>query len=207
MALRNHKLYMAIISCIATRAMTVASICKKTGAGEFSVREALFQMRACGVTYISGHRRNRTGKGDPASLWRAGMEQGMEPARPIGKVYTPGVEVVAFSGLLRCLMTEPTSVGALQSETGLNRQTVYKMLRLGKALGVLHIAAYERDARAGDFAPCWKFSPGAADVDRPPKRDPREVWREYEQRRRILRRQQRIVHALAANTTHFTEAA
>lgn len=206
-AMRNHALYINIVACIAARAMPATSICKKLGAGAHSVRSALFEMRACGVAYIASHKHGRGGKGDPAAVWRAGMQQGLEPARDYGRDVKPRSELVAFSILMRCLMTEPTSVSALKRETGLHRATLYKILRLGKELGVLHIAAYERDARAGDYSPCWKLSPGAADVEKPAPRDMREIWREYDKRKRALKRQLQITHALAANSTHFTEAA
>lgn len=118
-----------------------------------------------------------------------------------------GVSLIHFAALIRCISAGPASVLEIAAETGCHINSVRSQLAALRAAGVAYRAEWHRERNAGEWTAHWHFGIDRQDKRKPlavPERDLRARYKRDRQRRDVTLA---ALHALAANTTHFSEAA
>jgi hypothetical protein len=77
----------------------------------------------------------------------------------------------------------PSTRLELCGHTGLGKQTIEHLVRALHQRGLIHIAAWEKDAIGRFTMAAFKFGRGT-DAKKPPRKTPTELSRGYKQRRR-----------------------
>lgn len=206
--LRNMPLYINILAAIATNAKTTNEISAQVETGWNAVNAALQLMRG---RLVHIERYAPSVKGVPSAVWKLGrMDDADPPPSMVGRDYgrkpKSRTEIVAFIEIIDALMNDHCSIKELIELSGSGVGTVRRLMRDGKKLGVLHVAAWHRAGESGDFAPMWAVGINKRDAAKPKAQTDAEACHRYWVRRSQKRHQLRITHALAANNSVFNMA-
>ena len=189
LGMRGYLCVLVFIGCAPTTAQDVA---EAFGAGRQHTRELLQRMGELGMAHTQGA--VRTGRaGPPSALWAAGPG-------PVDRLGVPCrqrfPELMQLRRILAAL-EDPIRCVHLAEQVGSSEQLVRDILATGRALGLLHVCAWDMPQNpqgGGAPQPCWVLGPGR-NAPRPKRIGNAEVKR----RRRVAdaaRRQ--TVQVLAA---------
>ena len=70
------------------------------------------------------------------------------------------VNAMSFAKMMRLLLEGPHTAHELAEETGLFKRTVYESIHALEKEKVVHVSAWEKDARGADHTPVYKMGPG-----------------------------------------------
>ncbi len=192
-----------ILHALAYEAKDAKQVADEIGAATVATRVTMGRMGALGLLHeVVPPSRMSLAK------WRLGP--GPASSRQASRRLTPGkagVSLIHFAALIRCIQAGPQSVHDIVRLTGQHINSVRSQMSALRAAHVAYRSEWHREREAGEWCAHWQFG-----IDRPDKSKPRAVpERELRARYKANRRERestlQIVHALAANSTHFTEAA
>lgn len=211
-------LYATLLRAVIDGPSTSSEIAQRTQTNKATVRTIMRRLRGLRLTHVAGYgvagSKNtpvpRWGYGDlpdaplPTCL-RSGREVNHQSTRlpPI----KPRAELITFATIVRELQGDaPLTVPELASLTGINRAFAYTVVRHFRELGLVRIADWAVPMRSGMPVAMYEFAVDEPDRPRPAKGDRKARARVRDAGRRERARQQRALHALAANSSIFTLA-
>lgn len=209
-------IYAKLLRAVWTTPKTVRASAAEAGCSRRVARILMARMHSLRLVHIAGW--CQSAKGPMAAKWQVG--DGPDAPRPIckcGKTMPmkerlplrpsiTGVDAIYLATLIRAL-AEPQTAASLRQITGRHPTTIYATLRALRAAGIAHVCDWTRERERGDWAPHWRLGIDKPDAPRPQRLSLYERGRRYRTGRKKRDETLQIVHALAANANHFTEAA
>lgn len=194
--MRNMPLYIRVLAAVAREPKSATAVNVELGlAARGTASSNALRMMRGRLVRVVGY---RPGRG-AAALWLLGADGDAVPPRERQCFRRPGPEMAAFLALMEAMGREPQSMKQLQDLSGSTRGTVMHVLRLGRKLGVIHIAEWDRERRAGAWAPHYALAVDRPDQTRPKATPRRVIEQRYWDARRAREAQGRVTHALAGS--------
>lgn len=206
---RNMPLYARVLCAVAREGKTAAQVAEELRVGVNTVHRIFRDMHGR-VAYVGGYLRRPRGR--PVALWRLGQEPDAPRPEALSafdhqlKPRALGIEMTTFCLLVEGMLVEPLSMRRMLELTGCGRTTLLNIVRVFREAKVAHVGAWERPREQGAWGPCYCIKPDAADVAKPRPLPRTLVERRYHAGRRDKLRQARIAHALAANSSFFSQS-
>jgi hypothetical protein len=198
--LRNQPLYTRILAAIAREGRSADDIAREVGCLRNAVYRALRQMRGR-IVFIESYRHE--GKGCDVAVWRMGRSKQNAP-EPVSVAVRPeqakplaGAEMAAFLTTMEALADGPTTMVELVTMTGCQRSTLLRTIRLGRELGILYIAEWDRQRAQGSWAPCYALGVDQQDARKPKPMTRQQINARHQTGRNLRKRQERLLAALA----------
>jgi hypothetical protein len=186
--------YAAVLMALYSADATTSQLQRAVGTQNSTMTLCVRGLYRHGLICVGGYR--QAGKGCPAVVWRFGPgpdAPAPRTARAPTKPAATGVEMVAFAAFVRCLMEHPSTLRDLREASGFGQQTTGRLVRFMR--GALHIKRWDRLAHIPQPAYVWGRGPDAV---RPRPQPVAVVTKRYDDKRRALARQVRILDALRA---------
>lgn len=185
--------YLCLLAYLQTGPSTSAEIAAAFKLTEQTAREIVQRMGELGMAHTEGERR-RADRGPGHPLWVAGP--GPTPRRMPSRNTFPAL--MQLQNILRC-MEDPARVLAIAEASGSNALTIGKVTKLGRRLGLCHIAAWEQASaisNGGQPVAAWVIGEGK-DATRPKPMSPAEHNRKRQRADSAKAKAARILFALA----------
>lgn len=206
--------YADVLVAIAKKKQTAIELAEASGYCRVHIRQLLRRMRDLGLIHID-HWKPQSVRNVMSPVWAFG--KGVDAPLPLtksGRVtqrdpeaagrLQPRIELVTFANLVKA-MVEPQTCLSLANVAGTDRNWTYRVLNHMHAIKLVHIAEWETRSRGGQ--PSAMFQIGSkADAPRPRPMGAKEASRRRSQQRQQRKQMLRIVHALAANASIFSQA-
>lgn len=198
-ALKSPKLgmrgYLCVLAFIGAAPATAQDVAIAFNAGRQHTRELLQRMGELGMAHTQSS--VRTGRaGPPSALWAAGPG-------PVDRLGVPCrqrfPELMQLRRILAAL-EDPIRSVHLAEQVGSNEQLIRDILAAGRALGLLHVCAWDvpqNPQGGGAPQPCWVLGPGR-DVPRPKRMGNAEVKRRWRVADAARRQTVQVLAALRA---------
>jgi hypothetical protein len=201
---RNAPLYCAVLAAIVHEAKTVQQLRQEVGCTRGNVSITLNAMHGR-IAHIEAY----ADESRRPALWRAG--NGKDAPKPLANrglgPRSRGADRIAFVVLVQALMSGPHRQLELEQITGCHHGSVRRQLRELRQAGLIHIAAWDKPGRSGNYAAYWEWGPGKSNVAKPKRMSELQIRHRWEAASRQRRRDLQIHSALAANSTAFQQRA
>lgn len=186
--------YLCVLAYLHTGPVTTPEIAAAFGLTEQTAREVVQRMGELGMAHVEGERR-REDRGPAHPLWVAGP--GPTPRRLPSRKTMP--QLMQLQHILR-VMQDPARVSAIAEATGSNQLTIGTVTKLGRRVGMCHVAAWEQSSPTscggGQYVACWVAGPGS-DAKRPAPMGNAEANRRRHRAHMAKAQTTRILFALA----------
>lgn len=217
-ARRGWPLYAQILRKLADRQMTTAQIAGDMGIVLNSMYRIVRKLHALKVIKAVDWVPSANGRGPKIARWSFG---GCSVDKPQPACKTTGLpakhallrrphgaqtELMAFSAMVKAMLTEPHSVRDLVESTGNSLQQTGRFLRHCRSLGLVYRAEWQQRMHGGAPAPLYMIGIDKRDKERPRPQARIVVERRYRKAVAAKRMQLQITHALASNASVFTLA-
>lgn len=197
---RNQPLYTRILAAVARQGCSATEIAAQVPCLRNAAYRALRQMRGR-LVYVESYRHE--GSGSDVAVWRMGRSKPDAPQphcvaiRPKQAKPLAGAEMAAFLTVMEALADGPTSMAELVTLTGCQRSTLLRTVRLGKQLGIIYIAEWDRQRAQGAWAPCYALGVDQQDARKPKALTREQIEQRHQKGRNLRKRQVRLLAALA----------
>lgn len=207
---RNMPLYMSVLVAVSREAKKASQVAEELRIQPNSIHRILRLMRGR-LVHVASYTKQPHGR--PVAHWLLGAEP--DAPRPAvlesfdgqAEPRAAGAEMAAFLAIMTALMREPQSMKQLHEVSGCGRDTILRLIRMGRAAKMIHVAEWDRQRHMGDYAPYYALALDKADKQKPRPVPRRQVEQRYWDGRRARERQARISNAIAANANAFSQAA
>lgn len=168
---------------------------------DHKVRLAIREMHTAGLVHIASWRQCGPTGGSPNALWAVGNRADASATLPGAKMPLRATrtrpEMLAFIAAVRCMQDGPSITSDIAAVSGLHLSTTQALIRTMRALGLVHIGAYERPGNT--LAAAYSFGRGK-DAPRPQRMTQREIEQRAWAKRKARRQQVTILLALTKVT-------
>lgn len=196
-ALRSPRLgmrgYLCVLGFFTAGPATSIEVAEAFGFKRQSTRELVNRMGELGLAHTSGF--VRTGRSGPLTpLWVAGPGPVLRGGVPCRQRFT---DLMQLARVLDALQ-DPHTVKHLASELGACERIMRDLMRIGRALNLAHIIAWDQpENQQGGGVPvaCWVIGPGR-DAPRPKPVGNAATKRKWYARSMALRRSNAVLAAL-----------